>query len=332
MDKTLRVAAGLLSLAASFPLEAADYFDDFSTTYPYNTGFELAGQNDWEISDLTTNLTFFVQLNGSMAGAFGDFRNTPFTPFTRLSHPVEKSLDHAFLKTIISLQALSTLQPGERFSLFVSGPQAENILKLDFEHRLGSDNQYDLYWSTGTQPRVDAKLSLIYGAPYTLEIQFPSVWTPERKFKATLSGKNSLSFTGFIPSAPEKSWTEVGFDYISAGATAEKKFLVFDSLRAGNVPLPDTDSDGFRDDCEAFFGTDPVNPASQPRLLITPGLNGDGTTVSFPSVVGNSYLVQSSEDMLTWNSVIVKATANPLVWTDVVPPAAGRKYYRAGNP
>ncbi len=71
----------------------------------------------------------------------------------------------------------------------------------------------------------------------------------------------------------------------------------------------DFDGDGLTNEQEAVAGTDPTNPASSLRLFATRGSAG-GVDLRWPSVVGRTYRVRSSEDLTNWRLVGVPVTAS----------------------
>lgn len=93
---------------------------------------------------------------------------------------------------------------------------------------------------------------------------------------------------------------------------------------------PDTDGDGFYADEETYFGTSDADPDAKPAatLALEPG----GARLEFPSVAGNAYRIEHSDDLITWTPVTVTAAGTSTAWTD--PAAAGlpRRFYRVAIP
>lgn len=97
--------------------------------------------------------------------------------------------------------------------------------------------------------------------------------------------------------------------------------------------VPDTDADGFGADVEDWFGTSDADPSAFPTLTVA--RLPDGTpVVTFPSVPGNTYALETSPNLLTWTAVSVTATpsASSTTWTDPSAPPPARRYYRIRKP
>ena len=93
---------------------------------------------------------------------------------------------------------------------------------------------------------------------------------------------------------------------------------------------PDADGDGFTADTEAWFGTSDTDSLSTPTPVITrPGGTG---TVTFPSVAGNAYTVETSADLVTWTAFSVTAAGASTTWTDPAHTAPQRRYYKVSQP
>lgn len=91
----------------------------------------------------------------------------------------------------------------------------------------------------------------------------------------------------------------------------------------------DLDGDGIYADTEAWFGTSDNDAASQPR----PTLSRDSaTTLQFPSVSGNDYVIEYSDDLQTWKAAIVTATDSSTTWTDLNAVNKTRRFYRVVIP
>jgi hypothetical protein len=93
----------------------------------------------------------------------------------------------------------------------------------------------------------------------------------------------------------------------------------------------DADGDGIWADEEAAFGTSDSNAGEKPFTHMT-SVSPTGTTIEFPSVIGNQYRVQHSADLQTWISVPITATSTLTSWSDTTSGSAERRFYRVVTP
>jgi len=93
----------------------------------------------------------------------------------------------------------------------------------------------------------------------------------------------------------------------------------------------DADGDGIWADEEAAFGTSDSNAGEKPFTRMT-SVSPAGTTIEFPSVIGNPYRVQHSADLQTWISVPLTATSTLTTWSDTTSNSAERRFYRVVTP
>lgn len=91
----------------------------------------------------------------------------------------------------------------------------------------------------------------------------------------------------------------------------------------------DNDGDGVYADTEAWFGTSDTDAGSQPRPVLG---RGSSTTLQFPSVSGNDYLIEYSDDLKTWKAAIITATGASTTWTDLNAVNKTRRFYRVVIP
>lgn len=91
----------------------------------------------------------------------------------------------------------------------------------------------------------------------------------------------------------------------------------------------DEDGDGVHSDIETWFGTSDSSASSQPVFTLS---RGASTALQFPSVSGNDYRVEFSEDLKKWTPVIVTATGSSTTWTDLNAVNKARRFYRVVIP
>ena len=91
----------------------------------------------------------------------------------------------------------------------------------------------------------------------------------------------------------------------------------------------DADGDGIYDDMESWFGTSDNDFTSQPFTSLT---RTASASLTFPSVPGNDYLVEFSDDLTDWSAVIVTATGTTTTWTDLNAVNKPRRFYRVAIP
>lgn len=91
----------------------------------------------------------------------------------------------------------------------------------------------------------------------------------------------------------------------------------------------DADGDGIYDDMESWFGTSDNDFTSQPFTSLT---RTASASLTFPSVPGNDYLVEFSDDLTEWSAVIVTATGTTTTWTDLNAVNKPRRFYRVAIP
>ncbi len=109
------------------------------------------------------------------------------------------------------------------------------------------------------------------------------------------------------------------------------EYLVIDNLRiTGTALTADADGDGFTAADEAWFGTSDASAASTPAPVLTSPAGA--ARVTFPSVAGNTYLIESSGDLINWTTATVTATAATTSWDDPAGASPQRQYYKVGKP
>ncbi|MBK8093927.1 MAG: S8 family serine peptidase [Verrucomicrobiaceae bacterium] len=135
----------------------------------------------------------------------------------------------------------------------------------------------------------------------------------------------------------EVGWTRKGF-LIPAGThllkwSYSKDEATASGLDSGFVDTfevhTDADGDGFYSDLETYFGTSDSNVNAQPQTTLS---RSTSTVLSFPSVAGNDYRIEYSDDLKKWTPVIVTATSASTTWTDANAVNKSKRFYRVAIP
>lgn len=88
----------------------------------------------------------------------------------------------------------------------------------------------------------------------------------------------------------------------------------------------DLDGDGLYSDAETWFGTSDTDPASLPIPTVT--RVPEGNRVEFPSVPGNDYRIEFSDDLIKWSATLFNATATQSTWIDRNLKTRQKRFYR----
>ncbi|OYW76748.1 MAG: hypothetical protein B7Z37_07515 [Verrucomicrobia bacterium 12-59-8] len=91
----------------------------------------------------------------------------------------------------------------------------------------------------------------------------------------------------------------------------------------------DNDGDSVHSDIETWFGTSDSDPRNFPQTVLS---RTTSTMLQFPSVPGNDYLIEYSDDLQTWTPHIFTATGVSSTWTDLNAVKKTRRFYRVGIP
>lgn len=135
----------------------------------------------------------------------------------------------------------------------------------------------------------------------------------------------------------ELGWTRKDF-ILTAGTHTLKWAYSKDEATAGGLDSGfvdqfgisvDNDGDGLYADAEAWFGTSDSDPNSRPQPVLS---RTTSTTLQFPSVSGNDYRVEYSDDLVKWTPVTVTATGSSTTWTDLNAVNKIRRFYRVVMP
>ncbi len=131
----------------------------------------------------------------------------------------------------------------------------------------------------------------------------------------------------------EVGWTRKGFLVSTGTHTLKWNYKKDDFTRSGlDSGLvdqfeihQDSDGDGVYTDEETYFGTSDNAASSLPQFTVN---RAAATTLQFPSVSGNDYRVEYSDDLKKWTPVIVTATGSVTTWTDTNVGTKTRRFYR----
>jgi len=135
----------------------------------------------------------------------------------------------------------------------------------------------------------------------------------------------------------EVGWTRKGY-LIPAGTHTLKWDYIKDNYNASGLDSGlvdqfgiyfDMDGDGIYSDLETWFGTSDTDPRSFPQTILS---RTTSTTLQFPSVPNNDYLIEYSDDMQTWTPYIFTATGASSIWTDLDAVKKTSRFYRVGIP
>jgi subtilisin-like proprotein convertase family protein len=136
----------------------------------------------------------------------------------------------------------------------------------------------------------------------------------------------------------EVGWTLRNFTLPAGTHTLKWAYIKDDFVRSGidagfvdQLSLfHDADGDGFYADMEAHFGTSDFDAISKPQPRVSYG--STGAALTFPSISGNRYRVELSDDLILWSPVIVTATGTTTIYLDPGAIKVPRKFYRLAVP
>jgi hypothetical protein len=321
------LAAGLATIQAA---GAGEFTTGFGTEY--NHGGQVAGQHDWTIDDPTPDLSFFVRLNGSDAAAFGGFFDVPAGPRVRLSHPVGLPLAGSSFRVSMAVLPSTLMYPGrDTFGWSLTDPAGATLFSLHFIPSVNNPDILNILWSSaGGGAAISTGKAISYSAPYTFDLKFNTIGVLQFGFSAVISGSNSFSFDGSLPGLGGKTWHSLSADFIGNADVYGDNYMIFDDVAAATQPIVDLDGDGYSAEAEAWFGTSDSSNLSIPA----PGLSfvSGAPVLTFPSVPGNAYLVEVSDDLSSWSSAgSVTAIGITTPWLDPAP-VAGRRFFRVRKP
>ncbi|MDZ4286489.1 MAG: S8 family serine peptidase [Prosthecobacter sp.] len=136
----------------------------------------------------------------------------------------------------------------------------------------------------------------------------------------------------------EVGWTRKGY-LIPAGTHTLKWAYSKDEATVGGLDSGfvdrfaihyDADGDGIYSDVEEWFGTSDSDAGNLPFTALS---RDAATTLTFASVSGNAYRVETSDDLIYWTpATIITATSASTAWTDLNAGNKMRRFYRVAIP
>ncbi len=253
----------LFAAAAVFsPL--AGHGATFLETFPAPTfglaGTELAGRGGWTIDTVGTEgakLSFMTSMAGSKAGAIGGFYDSPVgsvgpgaAPVTAyVSHAVTIPLHNASFSTQFAITQSSEDFPGrDGFGFSFRDVSNVNIFRLSFVPTTvfvpltsSTDEVYQVFFQTGTGSLQTAKTAGngdVYFYPdsiYSIGFQFAHTGV-NPGFTATVTGTNSLSFSGVATGLGGSTISSLGAEFNTIPGNVGDNFMSFDNVSL--VPEP----------------------------------------------------------------------------------------------
>jgi hypothetical protein len=222
------------SLAFARSSNAAGYSTSFNSGYI--TSQQLAGQDGWVIDDNTPNLSFFVNWNGSNAGALGGYHDVPIGTSARLSHPVSLPFAESSFGADFGVIPSTVTFPGrDSFGFSVHNTSGFNLVTIRFQPDTVNSNLLNITWSTGASSSVTTGWAIEYDGFYHLEMDFAQVGS-DIQFGATVSSTNTVTFNGTLPGLAGETWGSIGSDFVLTTGTAGDNYMVFDNINV--VPEP----------------------------------------------------------------------------------------------
>jgi hypothetical protein len=144
--------------------------------------------------------------------------------------------------------------------------------------------------------------------------------------QASVSGETGWVRKAFVlgPGTHNLTWSYRKDNFTKAGLDAGfvDRFAVY----------LDGDEDGMHGDLETWSGTSDSDAAIRPSPVIS--RSGGNTHLQFPSVAGNDYRIEYSEDLRTWEAFpsLVTATGPLTTWIDRNTANKPRRFYRVVIP
>jgi hypothetical protein len=327
----MRIRAVLFSVSFALftPLApAAEFSTGFGAGYNYSG--EVSGQNEWIINDPTPDLSFFVKMNGSDAAALGGFYDAPGGPGTTLSHPVDIPADGSCFRASFAVLPSTQQFPGrDTFGWTFTDPAGVVLYTLRFIPAATNPDLLNIMWKAGSGNLISTGWAVSYSALYGIDLRFAAAGS-DLAFTAVIAGANNFSFTGVLPGMAGETWGGIGADFMVEDTVYGDNFVAFDDLSFSPLSMVDTDGDGYSVEMETWFGTSDSSRQSSPAPRLS--LDVNGATLTFPSVAGNAYIIEWSENLTNWTvAEPVTATDSSTSWQE---PAlsATRRYFRVRKP
>ena len=174
-----------------------------------------------------------------------------------------------------------------------------------------------------TQVTGPAKVTFYWGVSSEKDYDFLRFFVDDAE-KDAVSGEVGWSLKTFtVPAGTHTlKWTYSKDEFTRSG---------LDSGFADELKIhPDADGDGFYADEEAYFGTSDADIGARPAAALA--LESEGVRVQFPSVAGNAYRIEHSDDLVTWTPLTVTASGTTTSWTDTGARGQARRFYRVAIP
>ena len=152
-------------------------------------------------------------------------------------------------------------------------------------------------------------------------------------------GQSAIGLTGTGGTSAAFSWVRFdGIPYSPGQPNSGQVFtlppqpqgIAIDDLAVTFLPGGDSDGDGFSDEDEAVFGTNPLDANSRFTMTFSYPSPAPGMArITFPTLAGRTYAVESSPDLSTWTAVADFAgTGNPQMADIAVVPQETARFYR----
>lgn len=196
---------------------------------------EVAGQQGWTITESPAlPLSFFVEYpdSSNYAAGVGPAYDVPSGNSAELSHPVGRPLAGTGLsltyRVVSSTQDFDGLRDTFYFHLGDS-------FTLSLEPSDGFADQLEIVWYDINGVRTSTGEDMSYDFDYDFDIEFS-----DTGFSATISGAESVAFSGTLPDAATAT-----LDHFGAGFELGEpifgygdNFLIFDGVATRDVPEP----------------------------------------------------------------------------------------------
>ncbi|MBE2283225.1 MAG: S8 family serine peptidase [Prosthecobacter sp.] len=173
-----------------------------------------------------------------------------------------------------------------------------------------------------TEVTGPCKLTFYWGVSSEADYDFLRFYIDDVE-KDAISGEVGWSRQKFLipPGTHTLKWAYIKDDFTASGL--DSGFV--DRLAMSQ----DSDGDGIYADDETWFGTSDSDVNSRPQFVLS---RNTSTTLQFPSVSGNDYRIEYSDDLIKWTPVIITAAGASTTWTDLNAVNKTRRFYRVVIP